>query len=215
MSESAVTSNTTFKFPAWVRYASLLWFAVWFPAYWYAWGAPNFLHVCDIAVILTCAGLWWSNSLLLSSQAVSSILADVLWDLDAACHLFSGHSLLGGTEYMWDQHYRLWIRLLSLFHVIWPLLLLWSLERTGYDRRGFTLQSVIAAASMIAARLANPLGNINYAFRDPLMHRAWGPAPFHIALMWIGLVLLLYLPTHLALAKFLPPRRALRNPANH
>jgi hypothetical protein len=205
MSESSTTFDPTFKFPAWVRYASLLWFAVWFPAYWYAWGAPNFLHVCDIAVILTCAGFWWSNSLLLSSQAVSSILADVLWDLDASWHLLWGHSLFGGTEYMWDPHYPLWIRLLSLFHVVWPILLLWSLKRAGYDRRGLALQSAIAAAAMMASRFANPTENINYAFRDPLAHRAWGPAPLHLALMWIGLVILIYLPTHIVLAKLLPP----------
>ena len=194
----------TFKFPLWVRWASLIWIAVWIPAYWRTWGPQNFLHVCDIAVILTCAGLWWSNPLLLSSQAVSSIVADLLWDLDAAWRLFAGHSLMGGTEYMWDSHYPLWVRLLSLFHVVWPILLLWSLKRTGYDRRGWLLQSAIAAGAMIAARFAGPAMNINYVFRDPLAHRAWGPAPVHVTLMWIGLVILIYLPTHLALAKLFP-----------
>jgi hypothetical protein len=191
-----------FKFSVWVRLASLIWIAVWFPAYLHAWGAHNFLHVCDIAVILTCAGLWWSSPLLLSSQAVSSIAADLLWDLDAGWHVFSGHSLFGGTEYMWDAHYALWIRWLSLFHVVWPILLLWSLKQTGYAHRGFALQSAIAASAMIAARFANPAENINYAFRDPLAHRAWGPAPVHVTLMWLGLVILIYLPTHLILAKF-------------
>ena len=195
----------TFRFSPWVRYASLIWIVVWLPTYWRYWGLQNFLHVCDIAVILTCAGLWWSHSLLLSSQAVSSIVADLLWDLDAAWRLFSGHNLIGGTEYMWDAHYPLWVRLLSLFHVVWPILLLWALQQTGYDRRGWLLQSAIAAAGMIAARFANPRMNINYAFRDPLAHRAWGPAPIHVALIWLGLVVLIYLPTHLALTKFLPP----------
>ncbi|MGB6483859.1 MAG: hypothetical protein WBE86_10280 [Candidatus Acidiferrales bacterium] len=194
----------TLKFPPWVRWASLIWIAVWFPAYWRAWSVQNFLHVCDIAVILTCAGLWWSNSLLLSSQAVSSIVADLLWDLDAGWRLLTGHNLTGGTGYMWDAHYPLWVRLLSLFHAVWPILLLWSLKRTGYDRRGWLLQSAIAAGAMIAARFANPAMNINYAFRDPIAHRAWGPAPVHVALIWIGLVILIYVPTHLVLAKLLP-----------
>lgn len=215
MSEPATSISARFQFPPWVRYASLLWFAVWVPTYWYGWGAQNFLHVCDIAVILTCAGLWWSSSLLLSSQAVSSILADVLWDLDAAWRLVTGHNLIGGTEYMWDPHYPLWIRLLSLFHIVWPLLLVWSLKRAGYDRRGFALQCAIAAAAIIAARFANPAENINYAFRDPLFHRAWGPAPLHVAFVWICFVILTYLPTHLVLAKFLPPSPAFSNPARY
>lgn len=195
-----------FKFPAWIRGASLTWMLVWFPVYWRTWGPENFLHVCDIAVILTCAGFWWSNSLLLSSQAVSSIFADLLWDLDAAWRLFTGHNLMGGTEYMWDTHYPLCMRLISLFHIFWPLLLLWAIRRTGYDRRGFALQSAIAALAVIAGRFSNPALNINFAFRDPLVHRAWGPAPLHVAMMWLGFVILIYLPTHIVLTKsFSPP----------
>ena len=200
------TSVTNPKFPKWVRWASLIWLAVWIPPYWHYWSAQNFVHLCDIAVILTCAGLWWSNSLLLSSQAVSSIVVDLLWDLDAAWRFFSGHQLIGGTEYMWDAHYPLWVRLLSLFHIVWPILLLWSLARVGYDRRGCLLQAAIAADAMVVARSTDPALNINYAFRDPILHRAWGPGPLHIALMWMGLVVVIYLPTHFILRKlFAPP----------
>lgn len=189
------------KFPNWLRWAGVIWLAVWIPTYWRYWGAQNFVHLCDIAVILTCAGLWWGNSLLLSSQAVSSIVVDLVWDLDAAWRFFSGHNLIGGTEYMWDAHYPLWVRLLSLFHIVWPILLLWSLARVGYDRRGWLLQTAIAADAFVVARSTDPALNINYAFRDPILHRAWGPGPVHIALMWIGLVVVIYLPTHFILAK--------------
>lgn len=200
-----------YKFPLWVRWASLIWFAIWIPVYWRYWGVQNFLHVCDITVILTCAGLFWSNPLLLSSQAVASIIADLLWDLDAGCRFFFGHNLVGGTEYMWDAHYPLWVRLLSLFHIVWPILLLCSLRPTGYDRRGLTLQSSIAAVAMLASRFTNPSLNINYAFRAPIGNRSWGPAPVHVALMWLGLVVLIYLPTHLLLTK-LSPSRTVRSP---
>ena len=194
------------KLPAWLRWASLIWLAVWIPAYWRTWGPQNFVHLCDTAVILTCAGLWWSNSLLLSSQAVSSIAVDLLWDLDAAWRFFSGHNLIGGTEYMWDVRYPLWVRLLSLFHIVWPILLLWSLARVGYDRRAWFLQTAIAAVAFVVARATNPTLNINYAFRDPIFHRVWGPPLAHVALMWIVLVMVIYLPTHFVLAKlFAPP----------
>jgi hypothetical protein len=195
--------SPTAKLPAWARWPSLIWLAIWTPAYWRVWGATNFLHVCDIAVILTCIGLFFGNSLLLSSQAVSSILTDLLWDVDAGWRLFTGHALTGGTDYMWDAHYPLWVRLLSLFHIVWPIILICALMRVGYDRRGLRLQSAIAALALIAARFANPAMNINYAFRNPLTDRAWGPAPIHLALIWIGFVLLIYLPTHLILASFL------------
>lgn len=191
------------KIPAWARAASLVWLAIWTPAYWRVWGGQNFLHVCDVAVILTCLGLLFGNSLLLSSQAVASILTDLLWDFDAAWRLFTGHALTDGTDYMWDAHYPHWVRLLSLFHIVWPIILIWSLARVGYNRRGFPLQCAIAAVALIAARFANPSENINYAFCDPVFHRSWGPAPLHLTLIWLGLVTLIYLPTHLLLAKFL------------
>ncbi|HLW81374.1 MAG TPA: hypothetical protein VKS20_04970 [Candidatus Acidoferrales bacterium] len=205
-------NSATAKLPAWARWSSLIWLAIWTPAYWRVWGATNFLHVCDIAVILTCIGLFLSNSLLLSSQAVASILTDLLWDVDAGWRLFTGRALTGGTDYMWDAHYPLWVRLLSLFHIVWPIILICALMHVGYDRRGLRLQSAIAAVALIAARFANPAMNINYAFRNPLTERAWGPAPIHLAVIWIGFVLLIYLPTHLILARLLPARS--RRPTN-
>jgi len=193
------------RIPIWARACSLVWLALWTPVYWHVWGAENFLHVCDIAVILTCVGFIFSNSLLLSSQAVSSILTDLLWDLDAGWRFFTGHPLTGGTNYMWDAHYPLWARLLSLFHIVWPVILIASLLRVGYNRRGLALQSTIAAGALIAARFASSQDNINYAFRDPLFHRSFGVAPLHLAIIWLGLVVLIYLPVHLVLSKF-PPR---------
>ncbi len=67
-------------------------------------------------------------------------------------------------------------------------------------------RAAIAADAFVVARSTDPALNINYAFRDPILHRAWGPGPVHIALMWIGLVILIYLPTHFVLTKlFAPP----------
>ena len=192
------------KIPVWARACSLVWLAIWMPVYCRIWGAENFLHVCDIAVILTCLGLLFSNSLLLSSQAMSSILTDLLWDIDAGWRLFTGRPFTGGTNYMWDAHYPLWARLLSLFHIVWPIILICSLMRVGYNRHGFALQAGIAAGALIAARFANPSDNINYAFQDPLFHHSFGVAPLHLAIIWLGLVIVIYLPVHLVLSKLLP-----------
>ncbi len=179
----------------------MIWLAVWIPTYWRYWGAQNFVHLCDIAVILKCAGPLWSNSLLRSIHARSAHAVDFAWVLDAAWRFFSGHHLIGGTAYMWDARYPLWVRLLSVFHIVWPILLLWSLARVGYDRRAWLLQAAIAADAFVVARSTDPALNINYAFRDPILHRAWGPGPVHIALMWTGLVIVIYLPTHFILTK--------------
>jgi hypothetical protein len=189
----------TYKFPIWLRCAAILWLAIWIPAYGRAWGVANFLHLCDIAVLVTCAGLLTDSALLISSQAVGSLLVDLAWMLDAGWHLVCGRGLLGGADYLFDAKYPLWVRLLTLFHVAMPVLLLWALSRTGYDRRGWPLQSAIALVAFIAARFTSPLENINYAFSDPFIHRAWGPPPVHVLISWLFMAVAVYLPTHLVL----------------
>jgi hypothetical protein len=199
---------TRARVPDWLRWSALLWLAIWVPAYWHTWGAANFLHLCDVAVILTCIGLWSSNSLLLSSQAVSSLLIDTTWAGDAAWRFLTGHHLVGGTEYLFDPKFPLWVRLLSLFHVVMPFLLLWALRQLGYDRRGWITQCLIALPVVALARLASTAQtNINFVYTDPFSHRAWGSAPLHLAAVLLFLILLVYLPTHLFLARlFSRPR---------
>jgi hypothetical protein len=179
-----------------LRWFALLWMLIWLPAYFRVWGWANLLHLCDVAVILSFAGIWLRNSLLLSSQAVGALAAGVLWVLDVGWRLATGHFLFGGTEYMWDSRYPLWVRLLSTFHIGLPLLLLWTLRKVGYDRRALVLQSAIAAVLLFLSRFLLPALNMNYAYSDPLFHRTWGPAATHLAVILIPLVVLIYWPTH-------------------
>ncbi|HET7786839.1 MAG TPA: hypothetical protein VFL36_12775 [Myxococcales bacterium] len=184
-----------------MRWAAAAWLVVWVPAYASVWGFANFLHLCDVAVIVTCAGIWSGSALLLSSQALFSIFADLLWDVDVCSRLISGRHLFGGTEYLWQPGFPLFVRLLSLFHVVQPLVLLWCLRRVGYDRRGLPLQAAITLCALVASRAFGPALNLNYAFRDPLWNRQVGPAPLHLALISGAMILFLYLPAHLLLTR--------------
>ncbi len=197
------------KYPNWMRWLALAWFALWFPTYWRTWGAANFAHLCDAAVILTCIGMWTDSALLISSQAVGALLIDLAWAADAASRIFLREALFPGNEYLTDPRYPLWIRSLTLFHVVMPVLLIWGVYLLGYDRRGWALQSAIALPVFIAARFTNPSTNINFAFSDPFFHRAWGPAPTHILVVWLFMVVIVYLPTHLVLERlFGSPERS-------
>ena len=169
------------------RWCALAWLAVWCPAYWSFYGPVVFLNLCDIAVILTCIGLWRGSALLLSTQAVSSLVVDLGWMLDLAWRGFTGRHLLGNTEYMWDPAYPGWLRALSLFHVALPAILIWGLRRVGYDRRGPWLQLGIAALVLAASRALGASENANFAFTDPFFARSWGPAPVHLAVILGGL----------------------------
>jgi len=187
-----------------LRWVGLVWTLVWLPAYLRYWGWANLLHLCDVAVILGCAGLWWGSSLLISSQAVSSLAAGMFWAADIAWRLLTGRHLVGGTEYMWDTSVPLWARLLSSFHIAIPLVLLWAMRKVGYDRRALALQSAIAAGLFVASRFLPAGYNINYAYQDPLFHRSWGPAPVHLLVIFVATVALIYWPTHLFLSWIFP-----------
>ncbi|MBZ5702079.1 MAG: hypothetical protein LAN84_09550 [Acidobacteriia bacterium] len=203
-------SSTTHPFPV-LRWLALLWMALWLPAYAWVWGWANLLLWCDAAVILTCLGLRRGSRLLLSSQAVSTLVAALLWGLDAGWRLALGRHLFGGTEYLWDARYPAWVRLLSLFHVGLPAVLLWTLRKTGYDRRGLAAQSGIAAALLLVSRFVRPELNLNFAFRDPLLHRAWGPGPVHLGVIFLGLLAVAYVPAHLLLRRVFPEKRGAMN----
>lgn len=185
------------------RWSGLAWLAVWIPAYWSFYGPAVFLNLCDIAVVLTCVGLWRGSALLLSSQAVSSLVVDLAWVLDLAWRGIVGRHLIGGTEYMWDPGYPAWLRVLSLFHVALPAVLIWSLRRVGYDRRAPWLQIGIAAVVLAASRAVGAAENSNFAFADPLFGRSWGPAPVHLAVILGGLAVV-YRLTDLVLCRIRP-----------
>jgi hypothetical protein len=199
------------KLPEWIRWGTLLWLAIWIPAYWRAWGPVNFLHVCDVAVLLTCVGLWTGNRLLLSSQAVSSLLVNSIWTLDVAFLLVWKRPFFGGTQFLLDVRIPLWVRLLSLYHVLVPVVLLWALSKIGYDRRAWALQCGITLAAMLIARFTNPFENINFAFRDPFWGRQLGPLPLHMGISIVFAGIVVYAPTHFLLLRLY---RGVANPAS-
>lgn len=192
------------RFPR-LGWLGLLWLAVYLPVYASAYGARNFLFLCNIGVILTAIGLIVRSRLLVSSQAVAAPVIALAWLLDAGWKLATGDFLYGATAYMWDPAFPLVARLLSLYHVGWPLLLWAVLHRVGYDRRGWPLQAGIAAAAMVAARLLAPASeNINFAWTDPFLGRQFGPVWLHLLICWGLLSTVAYGATHAALRRLFP-----------
>jgi hypothetical protein len=187
-----------------LRWGALLWLLVWLPVNLKTWGWQNMMHLCDVGAIIACLGIFFQISILVSSQAIGSVFVGVLWGLDAGWCLLTGHHVFGGTEYMWDTNYPLWNRLLSTFHLGLPVALLWAMRKLRYEARGFGLQCAIVAPLFVFSRFLSPALNMNYAFRDPLFHRSWGPAPLHLAIIFAGTVLILYWPTHLLLTRIFP-----------
>lgn len=195
-----------------LRWLGLAWLVVYLPSYSAAYGFTNFLFLCNLGVMLTAAALLCDSRLVLSSQAVAAPVIGIAWALDAGWRVVFGHHLYGGTEYMWDPQYPLFTRLLSLYHLAWPVLTVVLVRRVGYDRRGWQLQTGIAAGAVIVSRLFTPPAeNINFAFVDPIFGRAFEPAALHIAIVLVSLAGVGYGLTHLALRAGAKESRGVRS----
>ena len=108
-------------------------------------------------------GLWLESPLIFSWAASGLLLFQTLYTVDLAGALLTGHHLVGGTEYMFDPGLPLTIRLLSLFHVVTPPLLLWAIWRLGYDRRGWKLQTLMAWIVVPINYFWRPEQDVNWA----------------------------------------------------
>ena len=191
------------------RWLAPIWLAVYLPAYASAYGWANFLFLCNVGVIVAAVGLWLGHRVLLSASAVASLVIGLVWSVDFGSRLATGEHLLGVTSYMWDPQYPLFTRTLSLYHVVWPLLMLVAMARLGYDARGWRLQSAFAVPLVVAGRFAGTAAeNINYAFADPLWGRQLGPPAVHLATIAAATVFLVYGGSHRLLsARFAPARQ--------
>ena len=119
------------RLPLWLKIVWTIWLIVWAPVYWRQYGAQNFLFFCDLGNVLIGIGLWLESPLIFSWVASGLLLFQTIFAIDFAGALLTGHHIVGGTEYMFDPNLPLMIRLLSLFHVVTPPLLLWAILAFG------------------------------------------------------------------------------------
>jgi len=66
---------------------------------------------------------------------------------------------------MFNLRIPLFIRGLSCFHIVLPLLLLWSLHRLGYDHRAFFWQTIVALVVLpLSYLVSDPQENVNWVY---------------------------------------------------
>ena len=125
-----------------------------------------------------------------------------------------GLSLTGMTDYMFDANRSLFLRLLSLFHGWLPFLLVYLIWRIGYDRRalpswtGVSWVLLPVCFFLMPPPTAHPgLTPVNINYVCGMSDNA--RAKMRAGLMWfvglfVGLPLIVYVPTHLFLARVMP-----------
>jgi hypothetical protein len=200
----------TGRIPLWLKVGWTAWLAVWAPLYWRSYGPQNFLWFCDLANLAIGLALWLESPLLFSMQALSVLVVQTLFTVDLLGRVLLGGHVLGGTEYMFDPAAPLLLRGLSLFHVATPPLLVWAVVRLGYDRRALAWQTAFAWGVLAISFLAfGPERDLNWVWGPWDRPQRWTAPWAWFAACLAGFPLLLYLPTHLALARWVrPPPRA-------
>jgi hypothetical protein len=187
------------RLPLWLKIGWSIWLLAWAPLYWRQFGLQNFLFFCDLGNVLIGIALWLESPLIFSWAASGLLLFQTIYTVDLAGALLTGRHLIGGTEYMFDPHLPLIIRLLSLFHVMTPPLLLWAIWRLGYDRRGWKFQTLMAWVVVPINYFWRPARDVNWA-RGVFFHEQHViPGWTYLLIYLITVPLLVYLPTHLVL----------------
>src|SRR5262245_10670908 len=194
----AMAEPTGFPWP--LRIAATL-FVVVFAAV-HAWhaNAVTFLWLSDIGLFGAVACLWLRSPLLASMMLLAVALPDGLgWTLDFLLGLLLGWHPLQATNYMFDPHVPAIIRILSLYHLIVPALLLWVVRRIGYDRRALAAQTTLTAVLFaVSYAVTDPARNINWVF-GPGRPQAAVPGWVYLLALMTVFPLLCYLPVHLTL----------------
>lgn len=182
------------------------------PVDWASWGFLNSLWVCELALKIALVGLWLESPLLLGVSLVGTLMISTLWVLDFAAGALFGVFPFDQTRYMFMQEIPAGIRSLSFYHAWAPLLLLWVVRRTGYDRRSWLGVAALAAPVLLVSFALDTGtgggdGNLNFVFGPPDM-----PWPLWLALDFSIFVFLIALPAHLVLRRAIatPEERAAR-----
>jgi len=184
------------RIPLWIK---VLWTGcviAWIPLYWRQYGPQNFLFFCDLGNLFITAGLWMESALIFSWQASGLLVFQTLFIIDLAGTFLGGRHWIGGTEYMFDPHIPLSIRLLSLFHVVTPPLLLWAIHRLGYDGRGWKYQTLTAWIVVPINYFWRPEYDVNWARGLFFREQHVVPGLTYLLAYLIVVPVLIYYPTH-------------------
>ena len=201
----AASSASETPIPLWIKllYSSFL--CVLVPVYWRHYGPANFLWASDLALFFVLAALWLERPLPSSMMAIGVLPFEVLWVVDS----LAGSELIGMAAYMFEAERPLYLRALSLFHVLLPVMLLFLLRRLGYDPRALPAQTLLIWIVLpLTYLLTDPADNINLAFGFGLEPQTRVHPLLHLGSAMLLLPALVCWPMHRLMQRWLGPGSA-------
>jgi len=187
------------RVPLWLKVGWTVWVLAWVPFYWKQYGAQTFFYFCDLGNFFIAIALWMESALIFSWQATGLLVFQTLYTVDLISAFFFRKHIIGGTEYMFDATVPLFVRLLSLFHVVMPPLLLWAIWRLGYDKRGWKYQTAMAWVVVPINYFWRPEDDVNWARGLFFREQHVVPGLLYLLAYLLVVPLMVYFPTHLGL----------------
>lgn len=146
-----------------LRFFLTVFLVVLIPTYYNVYGPQNFLWMSDIALFLIVIGLWTRSSLYMSMAAVLTLFLEVFWTIDYFYNLSTGVNLFDIAGYMFDEQYSIFIRGLSLFHLLLPILSLGYMKVWGYHNKALFYSILVLWVNLIICYNFTPASeNINW-----------------------------------------------------
>jgi hypothetical protein len=102
---------------------------------------------------------------------------------------------------MFDPKISLFVRLLGLYHLVVPPLLLWAVRRVGYDPEALRWQTFTTWTLLLINFNWKPEYNVNWV-RGLGHEQHMVPPWLYLAVYLIVVPVVVYWPTHLALKKW-------------
>src|SRR5689334_3933035 len=139
-------------------------------------------------------------------MVIALLLPEVLWNVSYFARLLLGVRVTDLAGYMFDPAKPLFVRALSLFHVVLPVAQLWMLHELGYDGRALAAQTVLAWIVLpVTYAVTTPADeNINWV-RGPDQATARMHPYAWLAFLMAAFPVGLYVPTHFILRFLFPP----------
>jgi hypothetical protein len=190
--------------PLWLKLAYTAMAVLVLAVYWYRYGAKNYLWFSDVALIGLVPALWLESAYVASMMAAGMLALELFWNLSFFGQLLTGHRISGLTDYMFERERPLWLRALSLFHVVVPAAMIYLLAVLGYHPDAVWAMIVLAWLVLPASYpVATPKENINWVLGFGRV-QTWMPPWRFVFLLMLLYPLLVYVPSHFALLWVVP-----------
>lgn len=164
----------------------------------------HFLWLSDVALIGMVVALWRESRRLASLFTVLVLLPEAGWNAGFFFQLWTGQSLLGLTDYMFDPAHPGRLKVCSLFHVVLPPVQLFALHRLRYDGRGLAAALATGTGVLIASFVLTSLDrNLNWVHSIPGAPLELAPA-VHLTALIGAFMVLVWIPTHVLCRRLFP-----------